>query len=845
MSYMPSPNLQPHQLNNRLPTNNTRSWLMTLVWLGLAAVMPLALRSQCAIAQPASTTASPSSVTQGVETATVLIVNPATGNDAAADGSEKAPFKTITQALQVAQPNTVIQLMPGTYSVETGESFPLKLRSGIIIQGNSLTRGSDIVIRGSGFFLSPTWARQNVAILGANQAALIGVTVTNPEPQGYGVWVESSSPLLADNTFTGSGHDGVSVTGNSAPLIRNNFFYSNGANGITIYNTSRPEVRENIFEQTGFGININQRAMPLIVGNRITLNKDGIVIQAKARPVLRNNSIEGNTRDGVVAIAESRPDLGSATEPGGNFIRNNGQFDVNAKATTQRILAFGNELTTTTGQIDLAGSDPETVPVAGTLDALPSGSSVASTPVPQPSASTLPTVPVAASSTIGAAPLPTVPIRPSAPVSPPTAPVAASAVTATTPLSPRSVVEFTKPLRPNSPPVSASQAVVTTIPFGERLSTVPVAQPVAARLSAGGGGSSPAQPQPVASQMSSASATSANAAPVSGTANGATPLPPVAIAAASSVPFPVPSALSGRGVSPPVPRPIQIVPLTEGEGITSGPSPFPGTNNNNAVPRSRSLPVPAAGGSEFPPPAALTGSVPVRTTVASKLSPLTPGRYQPLAPVSRSVNIAVPTPDRSSLPRSAAPTVIPVPPPERSLAVAPLPISRQNPLTPSMSVQATAPKAGIDIPVPLPEASAIAPPVVARPVQAPVAMNRPAQATNSNLLPVPDSNIPLGNAGSGSGVRVYGRDVSQDGTSPPAPPLRSASLGVVRYRVIVETSDSSEQAQVKALIPGAFLISSQGKSVMQVGAFGDRVRADDLVQTLSSQGLKATIEAID
>ena len=86
----------------------------------------------------------------------------------------------------------------------------------------------------------------------ADRAILAGVTIKNPDPQGYGVWIESTSPAILDSTFTESGHDGISVTGSGSPLIRNNYFYQNGANGITIYGTSQAEVRENIFEQTGF-----------------------------------------------------------------------------------------------------------------------------------------------------------------------------------------------------------------------------------------------------------------------------------------------------------------------------------------------------------------------------------------------------------------------------------------------------------------------------------------------------------------------------------------------------------------------------------------------------------------
>ncbi len=287
----------------------------------------------------------------------LLFVNPAIGTDSS-NGSEQTPLKTITQALRVVQPNTIIVLAPGTYSVATGETFPLQLKPGTTIKGEPRDRGQTVIIKGSGFFLSRSFARQNVTIVGANQAGLTGVTVSNPTNQGYGLWVESTSPVVSDNTFTANGHDGVSVVGSSAPILRNNYFYQNGANGITIYGTSRPELQDNIFEKTGFGINIAQNAAPRIVGNRITQNKDGIVIQGKARPILRNNVVDGNDRDGMVAISDARPNLGTSADPGNNTFLNNGQLDINSKASSQTIPTFGNQIasTKTNGKLDFSGT---------------------------------------------------------------------------------------------------------------------------------------------------------------------------------------------------------------------------------------------------------------------------------------------------------------------------------------------------------------------------------------------------------------------------------------------------------------------------------------------------------
>ncbi|MEH1874963.1 DUF1565 domain-containing protein [Nostoc sp.] len=301
-----------------------------------------------------------------------LFVNP-NGGDDTGNGSESAPVKTITQALRLAKANTIIMLSTGTYSAETGEEFPLILKPGVSIQGNPSNQGKDIVIQGGGDYLSRTFAGQNVTIVGANQTLLTGVTVTNPNRRGYGLWVESSNPVIAENTFTGSTQDGISVCGNAAPTISKNYFDRNGANGMTIAGNSSPQVKENVFHETGFGINIAQNAAPVVIGNQIQHNRSGIVVQANARPILRNNIIQDNKEDGLVAIAQAMPDLGSASEPGGNQFQNNARYDINASAAKQVISAHGNNLVSDriTGKVDInattALASPNSQPVANNV----------------------------------------------------------------------------------------------------------------------------------------------------------------------------------------------------------------------------------------------------------------------------------------------------------------------------------------------------------------------------------------------------------------------------------------------------------------------------------------------
>ena len=89
-------------------------------------------------------------------------------------------------------------------------------------------------------------------------------------------------------------------------------------------------------------------------------------------------------------------------------------------------------------------------------------------------------------------------------------------------------------------------------------------------------------------------------------------------------------------------------------------------------------------------------------------------------------------------------------------------------------------------------------------------------------------------------------EVSQNSLAPPAesplllPPIDTSSA--LPYRVVVEVDSESEQSLVRSLVPGAFRIVSNGRELMQVGAFSDRANADEIRRLLNTKGLRATIE---
>ena len=273
---------------------------------------------------------------------TTLYVNPVTGSDRG-NGSRTSPFKTLTRALTRAASKTTIYLSPGTYSTTTGEKFPLTVSEGVTVIGQEADKGENIIVLGGGEYNSPTFRRQNVAVLLAERSQLRGVTISNSGTKGIGVWIESTSPLVASNTLTNCALAGVVVTGNGKPTLQDNRVIRNTSTGIFLRRNAKGEVRRNECDRTGYGITISDDSAPLLADNRLSNNRAGAYLSHNAKPVLRRNAIEKNTIVGIVVKDEAQPDLGSAQDPALNRIRNNARADLQNESKYE-LVSGGNEL---------------------------------------------------------------------------------------------------------------------------------------------------------------------------------------------------------------------------------------------------------------------------------------------------------------------------------------------------------------------------------------------------------------------------------------------------------------------------------------------------------------------
>ena len=292
----------------------------------------------------------------------IIFVSPF-GSDSG-NGSQAQPLRTITAALQrSSQAGTVIQLVQGTYSAESGEQFPLRLPKGVILRGDTSTNGAGIVIAGGGRFMSPTFADQNIAILVGDQARIEGVTVTNTNPRGYAIWLESAQGVaIVNSTLAGNTHDGVFMTGTAKADIVGNIFTGNRANGLSAVGSSSGVITGNTFDNTGFGIVISQRSQVEVSKNRITNNRGGIIVNNLATPTIRENLIANNGENGLTILRDRNGNpavnMGTPDKPGLNVFQNNAVADIN-NASGATLLAVGNQVDSkkVIGAVELVASN--------------------------------------------------------------------------------------------------------------------------------------------------------------------------------------------------------------------------------------------------------------------------------------------------------------------------------------------------------------------------------------------------------------------------------------------------------------------------------------------------------
>ncbi|MEO0935036.1 MAG: DUF1565 domain-containing protein, partial [Cyanobacteria bacterium J06641_2] len=274
--------------------------------------------------------------------ATTVYVNPVTGRDTG-NGSRLSPFKSLTHTLNTVRTPAIVHLARGTYDAANGEVFPLIIPSGVWLVGNEATKGQGIVIEGSNDYQTKSFGLQNITLILADDAQLMGVTVTNPINKGTGVWIESTSPTVANNTFIKCRREGIFISGNAKPAILDNVFIQNASAGLVMARNSKGEILRNVMQRNSIGIAISDFSAPLVANNKLSENRIAMALSREARPILRYNLIADNSSGGLLLNGSSTPDFGNSQDPAGNIFRDNNEYDVQ-NTTSVKLVSAGNLL---------------------------------------------------------------------------------------------------------------------------------------------------------------------------------------------------------------------------------------------------------------------------------------------------------------------------------------------------------------------------------------------------------------------------------------------------------------------------------------------------------------------
>jgi len=118
---------------------------------------------------------------------------------------------------------------------------------------------------------------------------------------GNGIDTRASNPVLDELTITDNTGYGVFSDLFSNYELRNSTITDNSAGGVRVPINTGPVITGNLIQNNDFGIFVSDQAFPTITDNEVLDNTIGMhfVELGTTRPVVRNNSISGNSEVGV------------------------------------------------------------------------------------------------------------------------------------------------------------------------------------------------------------------------------------------------------------------------------------------------------------------------------------------------------------------------------------------------------------------------------------------------------------------------------------------------------------------------------------------------------------------
>jgi parallel beta-helix repeat protein len=211
-------------------------------------------------------------------------------------------YKTIQEAIDKANPGDTVLVEPGTYTEV------LSLKPGVIIKSRGSEKElSDLTAAARTIISSP--GRQTAIVEGADDATINGFTLVDnesgydPTAWRFGVLITGKSQTVTNCLISRLPYDAIGVIGlqsDSESYIYHNLISENRGNGIKCQAGARVRIVKNkIYENEQSGIENHKGVESHIEGNKIFKNGIDGVVNAGAKPFIKNNTIYGNGHNGI------------------------------------------------------------------------------------------------------------------------------------------------------------------------------------------------------------------------------------------------------------------------------------------------------------------------------------------------------------------------------------------------------------------------------------------------------------------------------------------------------------------------------------------------------------------
>jgi hypothetical protein len=229
---------------------------------------------------------------EDVITITAITIGP-DGNDTKGRGTPDSPYRSVSHVIQtynIAGSGDTVKLLDGTYSTASGETLPLNIDKGILLEGESQ---AGVVFEGNGvntcFKFEGSGSVANLTLSGCLDAVAAKTGTVNV-----------SKVVFKDNVETG-----IKLTTDAVAVVENSSFENNSI-GLEASDNSKVTIGSSSFETNSIGgLEAKDNSQVNVNNSNFTTNNWGIYLHDKASANLTDTSIADSTENNVLAFGDA------------------------------------------------------------------------------------------------------------------------------------------------------------------------------------------------------------------------------------------------------------------------------------------------------------------------------------------------------------------------------------------------------------------------------------------------------------------------------------------------------------------------------------------------------------